>query len=232
MMMVRSAGALSLGVLLLTGCQSAPSDGGRYLRVSDAMTGRPVMQISLPTAGDCRNAASTQPSPRSGNDQGPAPGRLSCHAEPVGGLAVRSTVRMGGVLLDIETATLEQCATAAGNLARSGAGPVEPVAPCAHKPSLTPDQRAIAIQWEGESRPIAALVTISQSGDSGTISAKHPDGAAQCAGTYGAGRWAIACTNGHSAAGTFRALGPGRGSVGSGVDSKGRRVEFTLGGAL
>lgn len=231
-MIARSVCAVWLGALFLTGCQSAPHDGGRYLRVSDAMSGRPVAQIALPTAGDCRAAVSAQPSPRSGNDQGPAPGRLSCHAEPVSGLAVRSTVRLSGALLDIETATLEQCATAAGNLARTGTGPLETVAPCAHKPTLTPDQRAIAIQWEGEARPIAALVTISQSGDSGTISAKHPDGAAQCAGTYGGGRWAIACTNGHSASGTFRALGVGRGSVGSGVDSKGRRVEFTLGAAL
>jgi len=103
-------------------------------------------------------------------------------------------------------------------------------------PFVGGEQRAIAFQWEGEPRLIAGVVTIAQRGMSGKISAKLPTGDGDCTGMYegspgGTGQWALSCSNGLTVVGTFRALGSGKGSVGSGVDSKGKRVEFTVGGS-
>ena len=107
--------------------------------------------------------------------------------------------------------------------------------PASPAPLRDGEQRAIAIQWEGE-RLVAGVVTIAQRGMSGKIAAKLPTGDGECTGMYegnasGTGQWALSCTNGITVVGTFRALGAGKGSVGTGVDSKGRRVEFTVGGS-
>lgn len=96
------------------------------------------------------------------------------------------------------------------------------------------EQRPVAFRWEGEPQLIAGFVTIQNQGKSGRISARLPSSDAECSGMYEAvsgaqGQWAMSCTNGLTAVGTYRALGPGKGSVGSGQDSKGKRVEFTLG---
>ena len=107
----------------------------------------------------------------------------------------------------------------------------EPVVP----PVSSGEQRAIAFRWEGEPQLIAGIVTIQQQGRSGRISAKLPSGDGECTGMYeaaagGQGQWAMSCTGGLTVVGTFRGLGPGKGSVGSGQDSKCKRVEFTLAG--
>jgi hypothetical protein len=98
------------------------------------------------------------------------------------------------------------------------------------------EQRPVAFRWEGEPQLVAGTVFIQQQGKSGRITARLPSSNAECTGMYEAasgaqGQWALSCTNGLTAVGTCRALGPGKGSVGSGQDSKGQRVEFTLGGS-
>ena len=100
---------------------------------------------------------------------------------------------------------------------------------------LPNEQRAIAFRWEGEARLIAGVVTLQQRSRAGNISAKLPSGDGECTGVFeaasnGNGQWALSCTNGLTVVGTFTALGQGKGSVGTGTDSKGKRVEFTLAG--
>ena len=98
------------------------------------------------------------------------------------------------------------------------------------------EQRPVAFQWEGEPMLIVGTMIVQQQERSGRIAARLPSSDAECTGMYetasgGQGQWAMSCSNGLTAVGTFRSLGAGKGSVGSGQDSKGRRVEFTLGGA-
>lgn len=101
--------------------------------------------------------------------------------------------------------------------------------------SMREEQRAIAFKWEGEERVMAGYVTLNQSGRSGQVRGRLPGDEGECTGMFeagadGKGQWALSCTNGLTALGTFTALGQGKGSVGTGRDSRGRKVEFTLAG--
>ena len=107
-----------------------------------------------------------------------------------------------------------------------------PPAPATPEPS---DQRPVAFRWEGEANLLSGVVTLQDQGRKGNIKAQLPSGQGSCTGVYEfgdrvGGQWAVSCTNGLSAVGKFQALGTGRGSVGTGTDTKGRRVEFTVGG--
>lgn len=94
--------------------------------------------------------------------------------------------------------------------------------------------RPIAFSWEGYSTLAAGTATLEESGKSGRIGISLPNGEASCEGRYeyGAttkGTWAVACSNGMAASGTFEGLGAGKGSQGNGKDTKGRAVKFTVG---
>jgi hypothetical protein len=101
--------------------------------------------------------------------------------------------------------------------------------------SSVSERRAVAFAWEGQPNLLAGTVTLEQQGLKGKIQAKLPAGDGDCNGVYeasatGTGQWALSCSNGLTAVGSFRVLGAGKGSVGSGTDSKGKRVEFTVAG--
>jgi hypothetical protein len=109
--------------------------------------------------------------------------------------------------------------------------------PAATESTRTSDEkRAIAFKWEGDDRLMAAYVTLNQSGRSGTVRGKLPVSQTECTGMFeagadGKGQWALSCANGLTAVGTFTAQGAGKGSVGTGTDNRGRKVEFTVAGS-
>lgn len=97
-------------------------------------------------------------------------------------------------------------------------------------------RRPIAIEWGGETRPVAGEISFREKDRNGVINMTLPGDGASCEGTYSfgpgrSGSWAVACTNGVTATGTFQAFGSGNGSEGTGVDNKGNVVRFTIGGA-
>jgi len=96
--------------------------------------------------------------------------------------------------------------------------------------------RSLAVSWEGYSRLIPGTVEIQDEGKRGRVLAPLPNSEGECTGVYEMidrrnGQWALACTNGLSATGKLEAFGQGKGSSGIGVDTKGRRVEFSVGGS-
>lgn len=95
--------------------------------------------------------------------------------------------------------------------------------------------RPIAIRWQGISDLVAGEISFRENNRSGKMKATIPGSGDACEGTYqlGAGQtgsWAMACTNALTAAGTFTAFGAGKGSSGSGTDSRGNAINFTIGG--
>ncbi len=96
-------------------------------------------------------------------------------------------------------------------------------------PSTT---RTLAVSWEGVNDLLVGEAQLSDS-RSGRIETEFPDKSAKCSGrfeivTCAIGTWSLTCTNGLAASGRFDAKGPGQGSTGTGVDSKGRVVKFTV----
>lgn len=94
------------------------------------------------------------------------------------------------------------------------------------------ETRPIAFMWEGINNLIAGNVEINQR--TGIVSLTLPDDLSKCNGTYKmdsrtTGIWVLQCSNGLSANGTLKALGAGKGSTGTGTDSKGRKVSYTMG---
>ena len=95
------------------------------------------------------------------------------------------------------------------------------------------EQRSIAVQWEGKESLISGYVKLPRK-NSGKINFTIPDSEGDCSGmfAYSGGKkgvWSITCTSGETASGTFKPLGPGRGSTGIGTDNKGKTVRFTVG---
>ena len=95
------------------------------------------------------------------------------------------------------------------------------------------EQRSIAVQWEGKESLISGYVKLPRK-NSGKINFTIPDSEGNCSGmfAYSGGKkgvWSVACTSGETASGTFKPLGPGRGSTGIGTDNKGKTVRFTVG---
>lgn len=97
----------------------------------------------------------------------------------------------------------------------------------------TTEKRSIAVQWEGKDSLLAGHITIPKSG-AGNITFSVPETGGKCSGTFvytnpKKGIWSAACTTGETASGSFKALGAGRGSTGTGKDNEGRTVRFTIG---
>lgn len=94
-------------------------------------------------------------------------------------------------------------------------------------------EHSIVFGWENTYRgEQKGTVTIREGARSGSISLKLPDNAS-CDGriwfTNGTkGNWDIDC-GGFTAQGRFRGLGAGKGALGEGTDSMGRKVYFFLG---
>lgn len=92
--------------------------------------------------------------------------------------------------------------------------------------------RPVAVKWEGVSKLIAGSVTFTNSSE-GTLSAILPANQGNCKGTFSSNTksWAIACTNGLAASGSFTPYGAGKGASGEGIDALGRKVSYAVGGA-
>ena len=68
----------------------------------------------------------------------------------------------------------------------------------------------------------------------GELEMELPENDGSCRGTYeytakGKGVWAVACTNGLAGSGELKTYGKGKGSSGTGKDSNGRNIKFTVG---
>ena len=130
-------------------------------------------------------------------------------------------------------ATLEYYrASAQQKLARLDAG--NPASTPTKPSTGSPKTRPIAVEWEGYRKLIAGKIELDEQKGGGTISMLLPDNDGSCTGSYKydskrSGSWAMACTNGMAASGTFESHGKGKGSSGEGTDTKGRKVRYTLG---
>ncbi|RPF98233.1 MAG: hypothetical protein CBC23_008880 [Rhodospirillaceae bacterium TMED63] len=95
------------------------------------------------------------------------------------------------------------------------------------------EKRSIAVQWEGKDSLLAGHITIPKSG-TGNITFSIPETDGKCSGTFAytdpsKGIWSAACTTGETASGSFKGLGAGKGSTGTGKDNEGKTVRFTIG---
>lgn len=96
------------------------------------------------------------------------------------------------------------------------------------------EKRPLAAKWEGVTEMIAGTVEYENGMPNGRVRLTIPGIQTKCAGTYqvqrgGKGTWSLACNDGQSASGTLQTHGRWRGSSGTGKDTKGRRLEFTVG---
>lgn len=96
--------------------------------------------------------------------------------------------------------------------------------------------RPIALRWEGYPELVAGIIAVYPNQEGGIIRIQLPNNAGTCQGrfTYDAsksGDWNATCTNGITASGSFTTFGSGKGSSGSGSDSNGRAIIFTIGGS-
>ncbi|MBI4968131.1 MAG: hypothetical protein HZC25_08415 [Rhodospirillales bacterium] len=103
------------------------------------------------------------------------------------------------------------------------------------QPPTTSITRPFAAKWAGYDDLIAGTVAIIAGKDGGTIAFQLPRNEGFCQGGFlygqkGTGTWSAACTSGITATGTFEGLERDKGSYGSGTDSKGRAISFTIGG--
>lgn len=110
-----------------------------------------------------------------------------------------------------------------------------PVPMTSAKPEQPPINRPFALRWEGYPSLIAGMISIQpQSANLGDMTIALPNDDGKCTGVYQGrehGTWYFSCTNNLTASGTFKIAGPQAGSTGIGRDSKGRSVEFTVGGS-
>lgn len=102
--------------------------------------------------------------------------------------------------------------------------------------TVGPDTRPIAVQWSGFTAPVAGVIELTQARGGGSVRMTLPNNEGSCTGTYAlanasTGSWLLSCTNGLTADGTMQTHGAGRGSTGTGKDSLGRTVQFTIGGS-
>ena len=97
--------------------------------------------------------------------------------------------------------------------------------------------RPIAVDWARFSNLLSGYVVIAESGKSGTIRLNLPTGDGECIGSYGTqgvgtGHWVISCPNGVTATGSMETASAGGTTTGSGLDSSGNRIKFTIGGGV
>ena len=133
-----------------------------------------------------------------------------------------------------EVAAVEDRSAYRAALARQASA--APALPQPRSPQRT--QNPLSIRWDGVADSMTGLAEAQDDGTGGTIAFALPSGGGDCQGSflYGqnreSGRWSAACTNSLTANGTFASLGTGKGFQGSGTDSKGRAVTFTIGVAV
>jgi len=116
--------------------------------------------------------------------------------------------------------------------ATSSAKPTQEALPKAEKQT-----RPIAVEWEGYKDLVAGHIEYETNGKQATIWATLPNNEGRCTGrseltSRQQGIWSVACTNGLAASGSFEGFGAGKGASGVGIDTQGRKVRFTLGGAV
>lgn len=90
-----------------------------------------------------------------------------------------------------------------------------------------------AASWGGYDGLMAGTVTIEENRQKGKFKMKLPNNDGDCSGMFEIqispkGTWAISCTNGMTAVGTYEITNNGKTSKGSGLDAKGNKVQFTV----
>ncbi|MBT7537892.1 MAG: SHOCT domain-containing protein, partial [Gammaproteobacteria bacterium] len=90
--------------------------------------------------------------------------------------------------------------------------------------------RSLVMEWDGYPNILVGTIRYPKDRD-GTFIAKFPSDGLTCAGSYSfgdktTGVWNIACSNGEASTGTF--ITNPSGSTGTGVDTKGRKVKYTV----
>ena len=98
-------------------------------------------------------------------------------------------------------------------------------------------KRSIAVSWEGYTDLFSGVIEETRGGQGGNVQIILPNNDGTCNGRYDyasndGGSWSVACTNSLAASGTFTAYGNGKGASGNGIDALGRKVNYTMGGAL
>lgn len=84
---------------------------------------------------------------------------------------------------------------------------------------------------------IAGVISYHQSGKKGKLNLTLPGKQViDCSGSFQIkqkrkGTWSLTCTDKRTASGIFEAYGTGKGASGSGTDSQGRHLQFTVGGS-
>ena len=94
--------------------------------------------------------------------------------------------------------------------------------------------RPIAVEWVRYSNLLSGYVVISDNGRNGTIRLNLPTGDGECIGSYTmqaarSGQWVISCPNSVTATGKMETPPAGGTTTGSGQDSSGNLIKFTIG---
>lgn len=150
-------------------------------------------------------------------------------------LAFMSGLQRDGKRLTNPGAPKTQYGTTSTSLFRTSSQPSDSTSTASTNAQDNWQTRPIAIQWQGISELVAGEISFRENNRSGKMKATIPGSSDTCEGSYqlGAGRtgsWAIACTNALTATGAFTAFGAGNGSSGTGTDSRGNKIQFTIGG--
>jgi hypothetical protein len=94
--------------------------------------------------------------------------------------------------------------------------------------------RPVAFEWEGLDQLMVGEIQFKKGDGGGIFSVQMPNSESQnCTGTYRYktktdGIWNVACTDSRAASGTFITHGKNAGSSGTGKDTKGNSVKFTV----
>ena len=99
---------------------------------------------------------------------------------------------------------------------------------------VSPLTRPIAVEWARFSNLLSGSVVISDNGRNGTIRLNLPTGDGECIGSYTmqaarSGQWVISCPNRVTATGSMETPPAGGTTTGSGQDSSGNLIKFTIG---
>ena len=96
------------------------------------------------------------------------------------------------------------------------------------------EKRPIALHWEGKNQLMLGKIELPVSGANGKVSFNLPDNSGKCSGTFSfkdrsSGVWAAACSTEETLSGSFISTGQGGAITGSGTDSRGNAIKFTIG---
>ncbi len=96
------------------------------------------------------------------------------------------------------------------------------------------DARPFAIIWDAYTTMAARTIELHLGTGRGTFRAPFSDTEVDCDGKYTVvegrtGTWSVSCPDGLTAAGLFESFGIGKGARGVGLDSRGRKVRYTIG---